>query len=201
MPTQQLSRDVCHSGQSCVCSQCSIADHAQKLKHSHVMWLETTIRNRYIGQSYWDTHYSAKSCNGAEKYSTLVWKRENKNNPLNTLVKEIFFYILSYMRNFRPSSKVELFMYWTWSLQLNTWGDRCLNQLSPTYIIQRIKSGTHENFDCGATWFQTSNLLCAKPDALLLQYNFIFQGKQCTCTPLYFVGRLNQLSNMNGWPE
>ena len=108
--TQQLSRDVCHGGQSCVCSQCSIADHAQKLKHSHVMWLETTVRNRYIGQSYWDTHYSAKSCNGAEKYSTLVWKRENKNNPLNTLVKEIFLYILSYMRNFRPSLRVELFM-------------------------------------------------------------------------------------------
>ena len=25
------------------------------------------------------------------KYSTLVWKRENKNNMLNTLAKEIFF--------------------------------------------------------------------------------------------------------------
>ena len=69
-----LSRDVhvCHRGQPCVCSQCSIADHAQKLKHSHVMWLETTVRDRFIGQSYWDTHYGAKSCNGAGKYSTLV---------------------------------------------------------------------------------------------------------------------------------
>lgn len=68
--------------------------------------------------------------------------------------------------------------------------------ISPTYIIQRIKSGTNENFDCGATWFQTSNLLCAKPNALSLQY--IFYGKQCKCTPLYIVGHLNQLSNMNG---
>ena len=56
------------------------------------MWLETTVRNRYIGQSYWDTHYSAKSCNGAEKYSTLGWKRKNKNNMLNTLaIKRDFF--------------------------------------------------------------------------------------------------------------
>lgn len=131
-----------------------------------------------------------------------LWCEKDKTKTTRWILlfnKEIFFYILSYMCNFRPSSKVELFMYWTWSLQLNTWGDQCLNQLSPTYIIQCIKSGTHENFDCGATWFQTSNLLCAKPNALSLQY--VFHGKQCTCTPLYIVGHLNQLSNMNGWPE
>ena len=91
-PVNNSQRDVCHGGQSCVCSQCSIADHAQKLKHSLVMWMETTVRDRYIGQSYWDTHYSAKSCNGAEKYSTLGWKRKNKNNMLNTLaIKRDFF--------------------------------------------------------------------------------------------------------------
>ena len=172
MPTQQLSRDVCHSGQSCVCSQCSIADHAQKLKHSHVMWLETTIRDRYIGQSYWDTHYGAKSCNGTEKYSTLVWKRENKNNPLNTFAREIFFTYYHICVTLSPVQRLtfsctqpKLIL----SIEyMKGWTSESIKSVMANldrHINQSIKSGTHENFDWGATWFQMSNFLCAKPNA------------------------------------
>ena len=40
-------------------------------------------------------------------------KEKTRTTMLNTLAREIFFYILSYKLNFRPSSKVELFMYRT----------------------------------------------------------------------------------------
>ena len=54
--------------------------------------METTVRDRYIGQSYWDTHYSAKSCTVLRNIP--LWYEKEKKKMLNTLAKEIFLHII-----------------------------------------------------------------------------------------------------------